>query len=56
MTKSVLVVLGLFVVLAGILGLTSLEWAAVETWYAIVMIIVGAIGVIVALTDKPAAA
>ena len=55
MTKTVLTVLGLLVVLAGILGLTSLEWAALETWYAIVMIVVGAIGVIVALSEKTAA-
>ena len=55
MTKTVLVVLGLLVVLAGILGLTSLEWATVATWYAIVLIVVGAIGVIVALSEKPAA-
>lgn len=54
MTKTVLMILGFLVVLTGILGLTSLEWAALGTWYAIVMIVVGAIGVIVALSEKPA--
>ena len=55
MTKTVLMILGLLVVLVGILGLTSIEWAVLETWYAIVMIVVGAIGVIVALSEKSAA-
>jgi len=55
MTKSVLMILGLLVVVVGILGLTSIEWAVLETWYAIVMIVVGAIGVIVAMSEKPAA-
>ena len=55
MTKTVLMILGLLVVLVGVLGLTSLDWAGLETWYAIVLIVVGAIGVIVALSEKPVA-
>lgn len=56
MSKPTLMIVGVLLLVAGILGLIpSIEWASMPTWLAVAKVIAGLVSLGVAAADKPVA-